>query len=103
MSVAVIVVSLPALKTLIVRVTPKTTSKRSTDGYFKTGSANPISNREISRSHIQGGELDDEIELVPLDRKPSPSPTRTTSGTGEGNCRNEVIVTTNVIVTSEDV
>ena len=45
--------------------------------------------------------MDDEVELVFLDRKPSPSPNATTSGTETQDVRNVVIVTTDVKVTRE--
>ena len=45
--------------------------------------------------------MDDEVELVFLDRKPSSSPNGTTSGTETQDVKNVVIVTTDVKVTRE--
>ena len=45
--------------------------------------------------------MDDEIELVFLGRKPSPSPTGTRGGTETQDSKDAVTVTTNVTVTRE--
>jgi hypothetical protein len=45
--------------------------------------------------------MDDEMELVFLDRKPSPSLTRRTSGTEAHDVKDAVMVTTNVTITRE--
>ena len=102
MCTATIVVSLPSLKSLIVRPSSTNASKRNIDGYVHTRSGKPISHRiGASRSHIQGGRMDDEVELVLQDRKPSPSPTRMPSGSGEQETKDAVVVTTDVIITRE--
>ena len=99
MCTAVIVVSLPSLKPLIVRTTPTNTSNRSTNGYLQAGSGKPISHRAGTvTSHIQGGHADDEMELTFLDRKVSPTPTSTTGGQ---DGKDAVTVTTNVTVTRD--
>ena len=99
MSTAVIVVSLPSLKTLIFRSTPTSTSNRSTSGYMQTGSGKPISHGGgTSRSQIEGGKMDDEMELVFLDRKSSLSLTGRTGGTEAQDVKDAVMVTTNVTI-----
>jgi hypothetical protein len=108
MCTANIVVSLPALKALIVRSSPTNTSYRSTDGYMNAGSSKPLSghNHGISRSHVQGGRIsDDELELVfQGSRKPSPSPSRTTSTTtAPQDVKDNVMVTTDWSVTTHAV
>jgi hypothetical protein len=106
MCIAVIVVSLPTLKALIMRKTPDNTN-RSASGYMHTpqlGSKTPrksLSHLDTYRSHIGGGkeEGDDEIELVyqGASRKSSTSPMRAPSGTGTNDDK-EVRVTTDVTV-----
>jgi hypothetical protein len=102
MSTAVIVVSLPSLKALIVRATPNNTSNRSTNGYMR-GSIKHISHGGHGggtfRSHIEGGRMDDEVELVSLDRKPSSSPIGTTREKEMVDGKEKAVtVTTNVTV-----
>jgi hypothetical protein len=103
MCTAVIVVSLPSLKSLIVRATPVNTSNRSNTGYLQAGSGKtPGSSRPTYTSHIQGGTIDDEeMELTFLDRKPSPTPTGTTDETGVQSGKDNVIVTTDFTVTRD--
>lgn len=107
MSTATIVVSLPALKALIIRRSPNNSSyPRSTDGYLQhNASKQPLSNHGNSRSVVQGGRIsDDELELVfQGSRKPSPSPSRTTSSTGPQDAKDNVIVTTEWNVTTHAV
>lgn len=95
-----IVVSLPALKALIVRSSPSNTDYVHNDIYINTSSGKPqLSAHGTSRSHVQAGRLsDDELELVfQGSRKPSPSPSRTTSSAnGErdaGDAKGDVVVT----------
>ncbi|KAF1932635.1 uncharacterized protein M421DRAFT_97919 [Didymella exigua CBS 183.55] len=66
MCTATIVVSLPALKALVVRTSPNDSSyPRSTDGYQQHPGSKPLGNQGVSRSHVQGGRIsDDELELV---------------------------------------
>jgi hypothetical protein len=45
--------------------------------------------------------MDDEMELVFLDRKPSPSPTGRTSGTETQDAKDAVMVTRDVATTRE--
>lgn len=75
MCTATIVVSLPALKALIVSATPINTTKRSTSGYINAGSGKLASNYGTPMPHVQGGKIrDDEVELVlQVSRQPSPS------------------------------
>ena len=69
---------------------------------MQTGSGKPISHGGgTSRSQTEGGKMDDEMELVFLDRKPSPSLTRRTSGTEAHDVKDAVMVTTNVTITRE--
>ncbi|KAF9697424.1 hypothetical protein EKO04_004622 [Ascochyta lentis] len=102
MCTATIVVSLPALKALVVRSSPQNTSYRSNDGYMNAGSSKPLSNHGISRSHVQGGRIsDDELELVfQGSRKPSTSASRTTSATEPQDLKDNVMVTTDWSVTT---
>jgi hypothetical protein len=102
MSTAIIVVSLPSLKPLIVRSDPTNTSNRSTNGYVQTGSGKPTTHDGgTSQPHVQGGKMEDEVELVFLDQKPNLSPTVTTGGTEVPNIDDAVIVTTRVTITRE--
>jgi hypothetical protein len=104
MSTAVIVVSLPSLKSLIVRKTPTNTENRSNTGYLQTGSGKPVggSRGGTYTSHIQGGTVDEEeIELTFLGRKNSPTPTGATDETRNQDGKDNVIVTTNVTVTRD--
>jgi len=99
MCTAVIVVSLPSLKALIVRSTPTNTANGD-NGYVQTGSGKPTSAREGGpRMHVQGGKMDDEMELVFLDRKASPSLTGSTTDTRVRDGRDAAMHTTDVVVT----
>ncbi|ORY12946.1 hypothetical protein BCR34DRAFT_281500 [Clohesyomyces aquaticus] len=102
MCTAVVVVSLPGLKALILRATRPTILNRSNNGYIQTESGK-MGKASISRPHLQGSTLDDETELVFLDRKPSPSPTATSSRSartrGMQDAKDDVMVTTNITVT----
>jgi hypothetical protein len=72
MCTAVIVVSLPSLKSLIVKTTPNNTYDRSNSGYLQAGSSKTIGGKGKGHghsSHVQGGTLDDdEMELTFLVR-----------------------------------
>jgi hypothetical protein len=105
MCTGIIVVSLPSLKSLIIQPTPKNTVDRSTNGYLQNGSAKLSNTRGTNRSHIYGGEMDEEMELTYLDRRPSPSPTITTVETGAGtqDAKDSVMVRTDVTVTREGI
>ncbi|PQE24367.1 hypothetical protein CJF31_00002637 [Rutstroemia sp. NJR-2017a BVV2] len=106
MSTGIIVVSLPYLKSLIMRRSGRDSAVRNATKY-PTNSNHLSGNKGEVRSHIQGGKADDEVELVFLDRKTSPCPTGDT-GHSEYETRGEecqdgkdgVIVTTNVSVMS---
>jgi hypothetical protein len=105
MCTAIIVVSLPNLKTLITRPTPNNTTDRSTNGYLQAGSIKLSENRGTNRSHAYRGDMDEEMELTFLERKPSPSPTTTTAETGIGphDAKDSVMVRTDVTVVRETV
>jgi hypothetical protein len=66
MCTAVIVVSLPSLKSLIVRPSPNNTNDRSNSGYLQAGSGKTIGSRGNGHSsHVRAGALeDDEMELT---------------------------------------
>ncbi|KAF1830240.1 hypothetical protein BDW02DRAFT_650792 [Decorospora gaudefroyi] len=99
MSTAVIVVSLPSLKSLVARATPTNTTNRSNTGYMPTGASSGKKGGTYT-AHIQGGTVDeDEMELTFLDRKASPTPTGTTGEHEVG--KDGVVVTTNVTVTRD--
>jgi hypothetical protein len=102
MCTAVIVVSLPSLKSLLVKPTPTNTSNRSTSGYVQAGSGKTIGSKGNGHSsHVQGGTMDDEVELTFLDRKVSPTPTGTTDETRVQDGKDAVIVTTDFTVTRD--
>lgn len=93
MCTAVIVVSLPSLKALIMRTSPNNTSyPRGTDGYIQHGdSAKPFSHG-ASTSRVQGGRIsDDELELV---FQGSQNPSRRNSLTRTQDSKENVMVTT---------
>ncbi|KAI4906997.1 hypothetical protein J4E90_009891 [Alternaria incomplexa] len=100
----IIVVSLPSLKALIIKPTPATSSNRSNSGYLQAGSGKTIGSKGINfnghSSNIQGGTMDDEMELTFLDRKASPTPTGTTDGSRLQDGKDNVMVTTDFEVTS---
>ncbi|KAF3007505.1 hypothetical protein E8E13_005560 [Curvularia kusanoi] len=103
MCTAVIVVSLPSLKTLIMRSSPNNSSyPRSTDGYLQHGgSAKPLSHQGQSRSHVQAGRIsDDELELV---FQGSRNPSQITRSTTQQDSKDNVMVTTEWNVTSSHV
>src|SRR5690242_630461 len=108
MCTAVVVVSLPALKPLLIRHSPNNSSyRRSTSGYMQhPGSgkplSNPLSNHGTSRSQIQGGRIsDDELELVfqgaRIDKR---SQLSTTSSTDPPTSKDNVLVTKEYDVTT---
>jgi hypothetical protein len=69
---------------------------------MQTGSGKPVGHAGgTCKSHIYSSRMDDEIELVFLGRKPSPSPTGTRGGTETQDSKDAVTVTTNVTVTRE--
>jgi hypothetical protein len=75
MCTAVIVASLPGLKKLIMRKsTPGNTSyDRDNSGYMQTGSGHVSGRGGVSKAECTAGQMEDEVELVFLDRKPSKS------------------------------
>ncbi|CAG5179634.1 uncharacterized protein ALTATR162_LOCUS9384 [Alternaria atra] len=104
MCTAVVVVSLPSLKPLIVRTTPMHTANRSNTGYLQPGSGKPVSSSRggTYTARIQGGTVDEEeMELTFLDREASLTPTGTTDETKTQDGKDNVIVTTNVAVTRD--
>jgi hypothetical protein len=104
MCTAVVVVSLPSLKSLIVQTTPTNTANRSNTGYLQPGSGKPVSSSRggTYTARIQGGTVDEEeMELTFLNRKASLTPTGTTDETKTQDGKDNVIVTTNVTVTMD--
>ncbi|KAF2131274.1 hypothetical protein P153DRAFT_383387 [Dothidotthia symphoricarpi CBS 119687] len=100
MCTAIIVVCLPTFKVLIVRASPGNTSNRSNTGYVHAGSSKPFSNLGgTTRSHVQAGRVDDEMELVYLERKASPSSTGTIAEIATEEGKDSVMVTTDITVT----
>lgn len=104
MCTATIVVSLPALKVLVIRSSPNNTGYHSSYGYVNAAPGNTPSNHGVSKSHVQGGRIsDDELELVfQGSRKTSPSPSRTSS-TGRHDAKENVMVTTEWNITTHAV
>ena len=103
MCTAVIVVSLPFFKTLIIRSSTPTTTSRSNTGYI-SGPSNRIhvsGGDDTYSSHVRGGPSDDEVELTFQDRKGSPTPTGITDEGRTQDGKDNVIVTTNVTVTRD--
>ncbi|KAJ4994022.1 archaeal flagellin n-terminal-like domain-containing protein, partial [Stagonosporopsis vannaccii] len=104
MCTAVVVVSLPALKPLLIRNSPNNSSyPRSTNGYMQhPGSGKPLSNHGTSRSQVHGGRIsDDELELVFQGaRIDSRSQSHTTTSTDPPNPKDIVLVTTEYNVTT---
>jgi hypothetical protein len=111
MATATIVVSLPALKPLIMKATPQNTSNRGASGFKHSGPGKSFNHQShhgrtggTSRAHVEaGGFGDDEIQLVLNDsRKGSLSPTtRTISDVGTNYDIDTVKVTTDVTVVRE--
>lgn len=98
----IIVVSLPGLKSLVVRsASPQTTKHRNTNGYMQTFSGQQYSSRAFASSRVrsEGAGMDDEMELFPYDHKSSLTPTRATTETGSTGAKDAVIVTTDVVIT----
>ncbi|KAK2470379.1 hypothetical protein H9L39_18076, partial [Fusarium oxysporum f. sp. albedinis] len=96
MSTAVIVVSLPGLKSLFVQSrSPGNTTDRSTNGYIQTSSRQPSSNRPFaSRARIEEATLDDELELISYGQNLSLATTRTPSEMRKPDIKDAVVVTT---------
>jgi hypothetical protein len=107
MCIAIIVVSLPSLKALIIRTTPPNTTNRSNSGYLQPGSGTIGGSGSSNRgptytSHIEGSTVDDEeMELTFLDRKASPTPTGTTDEGAVQSGKDNVMVTTEYTVTRD--
>jgi hypothetical protein len=103
MSTALIVVSLPGLKSLFVQSrSPGNTTDRSTNGYVQTSSRQPSSTRPFtSRARIEEPTLDDELELISYGQNSSLATTRTLSATRKPDIKDDVVVTTDFTVTRE--
>jgi hypothetical protein len=100
MCTAVIVVSLPGLKSLIVRATPQNTKERSSNGYQRTPSRQPYGNRSfVSRGDPEPFRGDDEQELVTYNQHSHSFLNRSINETGPPSAKNAVMVTTNLTVT----
>ncbi|EXK24948.1 hypothetical protein FOMG_18354 [Fusarium oxysporum f. sp. melonis 26406] len=103
MCTAVIVVSLPGLKSLFVQSrSPGNTSDRSTNGYIHTSSRQPSSNRPFApRNRIDEEALDDELELISYGQNSALATTRTPSETRKPDIEGTVVATTDFTVTRE--
>jgi hypothetical protein len=101
MSTAVIVVSLPGLKSLLVRSrSPGNTSDRSNNGYVQASSRQPSSNRALtSRAVAHEGPLEDELELISYGHSPSLATVGTSDDTTKPDIKDAVMVTKNFTVT----
>lgn len=102
MSTAVIVVSLPGLKSLLVHVsTPNATIHRRSRGYLPASPRQPTTKSFASRSRSQPGDLplDDEVELISYGQSSSLAGNMTLDTTSEANSKNAVMVTTDFTVT----
>jgi len=99
MCTSTIVVSLPFLKSLIIRPNSPNTSDRSTSGYIQASSRKTDASRLGHKARALGGTMDDEVELTILDRKPSPSLADTDEMRRDG--KDHVIVRTDVTVTRD--
>ncbi|EMD85332.1 hypothetical protein COCC4DRAFT_65715 [Bipolaris maydis ATCC 48331] len=102
MCTAIIVVSLPFFKTLIIRSSTPTTMSRSDTGYI-SGPSNRIhvSGDDTYSSHVQGGPSDDEVELTFQDRKRSLTPPRMVDEVRTQDGKDNVMVTTKWTVTRD--
>jgi len=102
MCTAVIVVSLPFLKSLIVKSQSPATTSRSNTGYVQAGSNRlELSGGDTYTSNVQAGRAEDEMELTFLDRKGSPTPTGTTDETRTQDGKDNVTVRTDWTVTRD--
>lgn len=100
MCTAVIVVSLPTLKPLIVRSSPNNTTERSHhNGYLQHLSSKVLSHKP-GNTHSPAAQSDDEMELFGADQ---PVMTRSYAGSQKAGIEpgkeREVLVTTDVIIT----
>ncbi|EOA83731.1 hypothetical protein ACJQWK_00752 [Exserohilum turcicum] len=104
MCTAVIVVSLPFFKTLIMRSTPPNSTNRSNSGYVK-GSSNQANAHGGSgfTSRTRGGPMDDEVELTLQDRerKGSLTPTGATDEARTPDGKDHVTLATDWTVTRD--
>lgn len=102
MCTAIIVVSLPFFKTLIIRSSNPTTTSRSNTGYI-SGPSNRVhvSGDDTYSSHVQGGPSDDEVELTFQDRKRSLTPPRMVDEVRTQDGKDNVMITTNWTVTRD--
>ncbi|RGP81403.1 hypothetical protein FLONG3_547 [Fusarium longipes] len=103
MSTAVIVVSLPGLKSLLVRVTsPSNTADRSTNAYAHTSSRQPSGNRAFaSRAVAQDNGFDDELELIRYGQNSSAAEVGAMDDAGNRFIKEAVVVTKDFTVARE--
>ena len=102
MCTAIIVVSLPFLKSLIIRPNSPNTTGRSNTGYVHASSHKTDGSiGNSSKARAQHDTMDDEMELTFLDRKPSPAPSAATDETRGRDKRGQVLVRTEVTVTRD--
>lgn len=98
MCTAVIVVSLPGLKSLITRKDMPSTKERSSNGYIQTSSNHVSKNRAFgSQAHAERLAYDDEVELVTHNKHINSSGIPCEANQEETN--KGVVVTTNFMVT----
>lgn len=100
MCTAVIVVSLPTLKPLVVRTSPNNTSQRSQhNGYLQHLSSKVLTHKGKT-IQSPAAQSDDELELFGADQ---PIMTRSYAGSHKGMAglgkEREVVVTTDVVIT----
>ncbi|KAL6703043.1 hypothetical protein ACN47E_010250 [Coniothyrium glycines] len=98
MCTAVIVVSLPSLKPLIVRTTPTNSSNRSTNGYVQHKTSRLFHDKATVLC-TSGQRSDDELEL--FDGAANPMSSRSYAGSQKGAAEmgKDVVVTTDVVIT----
>ncbi|KAF4985315.1 hypothetical protein FGRMN_11235 [Fusarium graminum] len=103
MSTAVIVVSLPGLKSLFVKSkSPRNTSDNSNNRYIHKSSRQPSGHKSFaSRARVEEEQYDDELELIPYGQNSTLATSQTPSEKREPDIDGAVTVTTNVTVTRE--
>ncbi|KAI1686706.1 hypothetical protein KJE20_04671 [Pyrenophora tritici-repentis] len=100
MCTSIIVVSLPFLKSLIIRPNSPSATNRSNTGYIHASDRKTDDSRGRGlKVHALGDTMDDEMELTFLDRRPSPALTAATDDTRGREGKDVVMVKTEVTVT----
>ncbi|CAE7175526.1 hypothetical protein PTNB73_02838 [Pyrenophora teres f. teres] len=100
MCTSIIVVSLPFLKSLVIRPNSPNTTNHSNTGYIyaRDRKMDDSRGREL-KAHALDDTMDDEMELTFLDRRPSPALTTATDDTRGPDGKHVVMVTTDVTIT----